>query len=72
MFVIIEYIGKIRDQLNKKSPNREQIFKLLKDAEDTTWDTIRRMKSQVERCQYPEKDTCEICPILLGRGGKER
>jgi hypothetical protein len=72
MFPIIEYVWNIRDLLKKDTTNHNRNLNLLRNNEERTLDKIRRRKSQVERCQYSEKDMCEICPILLGKDGKER
>lgn len=64
MFVIIDYIGKIRDQLKRDATNYEQIFKLLSDIENITRDTMTLMKSQVKRCKSAKREMCEMFRML--------
>ncbi len=72
MFAIMEYVWKIRDDLKKGSPDYGQILKLLGDTESRMWDKIRRMRLQVERCQYAKREMCEMCRVLLEGGTEER
>ena len=71
MFMIMEYIWKIRDQLKKGSTNYEQLLELLGDTETRMWDKIRRMQQQVERCQYAKREMCEMCRLIVEKGGED-
>jgi len=72
MFVIMEYVWKIRDHLEKGSPDYGQLLKLLGDTESRMWDKINRMQLQVERCQYAKRKMCEMCRVLLEGGREEK
>jgi len=72
MFAIMECVWKMRDDLKKGSPNYEQILKLLGETESRMWDKIRRMRLQVERCQYAKREMCEMCRVLLEEGREKK